>query len=253
MSFLFCRCAPRVALFCTRRLHIQHAFVRAGIQVSCVNSSPNSMNSAIIVPTPQDIVMAQRSYGDANSAAYCSFLAGRCALRHAIAAAHDLNIPHIPRNIYGVPLVPMQASISHKNEFAVGATLIDVSPNTSLGIDIELKLRPYNTKHLASFQSHILTSNELLAVTHLRLLSPLAASLLIFSLKEAVYKAVFPHYQNYIGFREVEIQLNIEEEGRGSATVLFVSNVRRYFRGTFEVHWEELFDDYWLSIVKYNE
>ena len=47
--------------------------------------------------------------------------------------------------------------------------------------------------------------------------------------------------------------MNIEEEGRGNATVLFVSNVRRYFRGTFEVHWEELFDDYWLSIVKYNK
>lgn len=233
----------------SRGLHLVHSMQRSGVQLSCVALSPLKNNDVVLSPTTEDLIMA-RTYYQHHPSASQTFLAGRCALRHAITTTHDIDLPYIPRNCYGVPLVPLPASVSHKNDLAVGAALISSEnfTNTTIGVDIEVSSRPYSSNQLNSFQSHILTSHE---KRTLSAINPLSSSLLIFSIKEAVYKALYPHYQRYIGFKEVEVVLSDDRLSSGSAKICFVSDNKKYFRGEFEVYWEHFMKDYWLSIVKY--
>ena len=233
----------------SRGVHLIHSTQHCGVQVSCVAPSPSDIRNAILTPTLEDIDMAQ-SYYQHSSSARQTFLAGRCALRHAVTTVHNIELPCIPRNHYGVPIVPVPASLSHKNDLAVGAALIssDNFTNTTVGVDIEVVSRPYSSKQLNSFQSHILTSEERRALSSANALS---TSLLIFSIKEAVYKALFPHYQRYIGFKEVVVVLSDQSANCGSAEVRFLSENKIYFRGVCEVHWQKFMTDYWISVVKY--
>jgi enterobactin synthetase component D len=126
------------------------------------------------------------------------WVGGRVALRAALAAmAVEASEPMLstPR---GAPLLPPGAvgSVSHKRTIAVALCARQADPRATVGIDIE-DLRPLRT----DIASRVLTPDEL-AVIPAGGPEHDAAVLLRFSAKEAIYKALDPWVQRFVGFEE---------------------------------------------------
>jgi enterobactin synthetase component D len=130
-----------------------------------------------------------------------SFLLGRMAAHLALETLtpkvkHSISIskskaPNWPKNITG--------SISHCEDLAV--SVVTTKDNfLSLGVDIELISR-FKHKALAK---RICTSSEAAWALKAKKNWPLRLAM-IFSAKEAVYKALNPLTNRYIGFKEAEI------------------------------------------------
>jgi enterobactin synthetase component D len=126
------------------------------------------------------------------------WVGGRVALRAALAALGvEASEPMLstPR---GAPLLPPGAvgSVSHKRALAVALCAREADPRATVGIDVE-DLRPLRT----DIASRVLTPSEL-AVIPPGGLERDAAVLLRFSAKEAIYKALDPWVQRFVGFDE---------------------------------------------------
>lgn len=125
---------------------------------------------------------------------------GRLALRRA-AAELGLELGPVLRGARGEPLLPegLSASISHKRRLAVA--LIAPSEGGTLGIDLE-ELGPERL----SILGRILRPEEerlLRALPEAERWEPL---LMRFVVKEAVYKALHPHVNRYVGFTEAAVE-----------------------------------------------
>jgi 4'-phosphopantetheinyl transferase EntD len=155
-------------------------------------------------PVPE-AVMAQLHPGEAEMArglrAYrqVSFVGGRLALRLACqqlgfqpgpVLADDRGAPGLPEGITG--------SISHKRTLAVA--MVGPAHGTTLGIDLE----DYGPPRPGIAQ-RVLTPAELELVQELEGERQWVATLLRFSLKESVYKALDPWVRRYVGFQEAEV------------------------------------------------
>jgi len=146
------------------------------------------------------------------------FIAGRVALRAALGAL-DAGRPtdpilHTPR---GAPALPagVIGSISHKATRAVAVVV--ASERGFVGVDLETRANVADIRR-PSIASRILTAREQDAI---RLLDPVAhrdATLLRFSLKEAVYKAIDPIVARYVRFSEVE--LDVTDDGMATVRLL---------------------------------
>ena len=134
------------------------------------------------------------------------YIAGRVALRAALARL-GVDPPTIGCSERGAPLLPAGyvGSISHKRPLAIGVAR--PADGWTLGVDLEVR------KPTASdISSRILTDAELSQLGALGA-DDLAPSglpralevILRFSIKEAIYKAIDPFVQRYVGFREVEV------------------------------------------------
>jgi 4'-phosphopantetheinyl transferase EntD len=136
-----------------------------------------------------------------------TWLGGRFALREALrqmGGPTDQPLGSSPR---GAPLLPSGyvGSVSHKSTLAV-ALVVPAQGDERVGVDVEELERP--RLHLAP---RILTPNELRALQQLPEPERWPELLLRFSAKEALYKAIDPFVQRYVGFLEVAI-----ERGQGS-------------------------------------
>eukprot|EP00934_Nitzschia_sp_Nitz4_P004685 Nitzschia sp. Nitz4//scaffold58_size112336//99354//100497//NITZ4_004050-RA/size112336-augustus-gene-0.25-mRNA-1//-1//CDS//3329555040//4675//frame0 len=129
-----------------------------------------------------------------------SFWLGRLALRHA------LDFPDYPilKDSHGRPNLPLGvfASISHKQNHAIALISSDTSI-AGIGVDLESSLP---RKRPRSIATRVLTVEEQEALGSLTGISRDEEVLLRFSLKEAVYKAIHPVVNRYVGFQQVEVQ-----------------------------------------------
>ncbi len=128
-----------------------------------------------------------------------SWIAGRIALRSALErlGASAGPILSTPR---GAPLLPagIAGSISHKSGRAVAWALR--SERFRVGIDLE-PLRPVRK----GIERNVLTDAERTEVLALSESQLWENTLLRFSIKEAIYKAVDPYWQRWVGFEEVSV------------------------------------------------
>lgn len=138
-----------------------------------------------------------------------SFIGGRLALHESIARLKVRSHPILP-DIDGVPVSPpgLAVSISHKRDLAVG--LATCTRHWRVGVDIE-DMAP-DRAHIAE---KILTESERELVDRLMPDRRWLTILLIFSLKESIYKAIFPYLRRYVGFQE----LSLEPRPDGGASV----------------------------------
>jgi enterobactin synthetase component D / holo-[acyl-carrier protein] synthase len=128
-----------------------------------------------------------------------SWVGGRIALRAALEAARIEAPDAILANPRGAPLLPpgVVGSVSHKRTIAVA--LVARAATATVGIDVE-EIRPLR----GDIASRVLTPDE---IAHLPADGPArdAAVLLRFSAKEAIYKALDPWVQRFVGFEEASL------------------------------------------------
>jgi 4'-phosphopantetheinyl transferase EntD len=156
-----------------------------------------------------------------------TFAAGRRALCEALGDA--VEPAQIGRDDRGAPVVPRgYGSIAHKAgaERVVAAA---IAADHLVGIDVERALPPRQ-----SIERRILTPRELAALGDDR-----RRVSLVFAIKEAIYKAVDPVVRRYVGFTEVELDL----EARTVTSALPVE---------VDVWWTELTDPepLWLATAR---
>lgn len=123
------------------------------------------------------------------------FLAGRWCASQALAHAGCEEDCHLDRDARGLPKWPRHwlGSISHTDDRAVAA----VAPATAflaLGVDTEHILQPEAARRL---RVHIATNDELVLLSHLGMAH---AVTLLFSAKEALYKALYPQVKRFMDF-----------------------------------------------------
>lgn len=131
-----------------------------------------------------------------------SWLGGRLALRRALEGL-GVSVPGpLLSTARGAPLLPsgVVGSITHKDRLAVA--LVARDEGWTIGVDLEEEgARGY--LHLAR---RILTEREQQQLAALAPAGRERELLLRFSGKEAVYKAIDPFEQRYVGFHEVELE-----------------------------------------------
>ena len=130
------------------------------------------------------------------------WVGGRLALRAALGHLGQEPIPCLSQADGGIELPQeLVASVSHKRDLAVG--MVGFRSAGTLGVDLET-LEPARS-HLAP---RIPTAEELQAVDGLEPDRRWLAILLRFTIKEAIYKALYPRVQRYIGFDEAQIVIH---------------------------------------------
>jgi 4'-phosphopantetheinyl transferase EntD len=169
-----------------------------------------------------------------------TFLAGRAALRFASrATAPQLELPALLTDHRGAPQLPsgVVGSISHKRTRAVAAALAGARGH--IGIDLEGRASSADL-HRPSIATRILTARELDAIHALDPLAHREATLLRFALKEAIYKAIDPIVQRYVGFTEVE--LDVHDDGQVTVHLL----LPEFAHVAPAVHAQWFIDDVWF-------
>ncbi len=133
-----------------------------------------------------------------------TFAAGRRAARRALGQPGTT----IDRGQHGQPIWPtgMAGSITHTKQIALAVCLPggpSNAPTRSVGIDLE-EIEAVT----ADVRQQITSRMELSAVEDHLKLDPTVALALIFGAKEAVYKAAFPLFEEFIGYRQALIVVN---------------------------------------------
>jgi 4'-phosphopantetheinyl transferase EntD len=152
---------------------------------------------------------------------------GRTALRLLIDAppvlADDRGAPRMPPGWVG--------SISHKG--ALAAALVAPAKDGCIGVDLERA-----DAARTDIARRILTPREQDALPDRG-----PAVTLRFAIKEAIYKAVDPFVRRYVGFTEVE--LDVDASGACAVTVIDVARLPV----TIEARWRVV-DGHWLAIAR---
>lgn len=129
-----------------------------------------------------------------------TWVGGRVALRAALSGIAP-DPPAILSTPRGAPSLPrgLAGSISHKRRIAIAlAAPADVH---ALGVDIEEAARvPIDIAR------HVLRQEEIDALAHRSDSDRFRETLLRFSIKEAIYKAIDPFVQRYVAFSEASVQ-----------------------------------------------
>jgi len=156
---------------------------------------------------------------------------GRSALRAALADLGVVDAPAILADDRGAPVLPpgFVGSITHKAERA--AALVAPAGQGFVGIDIELA-----AASRLPIERRILTPREQARVSGRDVT-------LYFSIKEAIYKAIDPIVRRYVGFTEVE--LDVQADGSVAVTVLDVVRLPV----EIEAAWLER-DGHWLATAR---
>ena len=152
-------------------------------------------------------------------------IAGRTAMHVLVEGAHP-----VLSNERGAPVVPggYSGSISHKH--ARAAALLAEASAGHVGIDLE-RMAPSKI----DIAKRILTANEKVVAG--------AELLRVFAIKEAIYKAIDPIVQRYVGFQEVELVVGRE----GGVEVRVVDAAR--LPVVIEAWWTEA-DNHWLATAR---
>jgi enterobactin synthetase component D len=127
-----------------------------------------------------------------------TWVGGRVALRLALSRS-GLDAPAVLADARGAPMLPagVSGSISHKDSLAVA--LVDRGAGR-VGVDVEID--GVRSRDIAS---RVLTDEEVTEIAALDDAARAREVLLRFSAKEAIYKALDPFLQRYVGFKEVSV------------------------------------------------
>jgi 4'-phosphopantetheinyl transferase EntD len=119
----------------------------------------------------------------------------RCAL-----AAAGVEAPAVLPDARGAPCLPagVAGSITHKKDLA--AALVAARSHGFIGVDLEEDL-----PGSIDISSKVLTDGELAELAGLDAAARGREVLLRFSAKEALYKALDPFVQRFVGFKEVSV------------------------------------------------
>jgi 4'-phosphopantetheinyl transferase EntD len=155
-----------------------------------------------------------------------TWVLGRIALRRSLVAI-GIEAGAIGSTARGAPALPpgVTGSISHKEDFVVALAAPDaLGP---IGVDVEWDRPP---RH--DVRRHVLRGDE---GVDLEAPWPAAASetMLRFSVKEAIYKALDRHVGRYVGFHEVAV---VPEADATARVALHLRDAEGPF--SVEVHWE---------------
>lgn len=152
-------------------------------------------------------------------------IAGRTAMHALVEATHA-----VLSTERGAPIVPagFSGSISHKLARAVA--LLAAASDGHVGVDLE-RMAP--TK--IDIAKRILTQREQVVAG--------AELLRVFAIKEAIYKAIDPIVQRYVGFHEIELVV-----GAGGAVDVTVVDPAK-LPVTIEAWWTEA-DQHWLATAR---
>jgi enterobactin synthetase component D len=157
-----------------------------------------------------------------------TWVGGRLALTEA---CRQLGAPCSPilNSERGAPILPdgLAGSLTHKDDLAIALVSKSVA-STHLGVDLEV----ISSKELGVAKM-ILTVEEFEEYESLQSHAQSAFLLVRFSLKEAIYKALDPFVQRYVGFKEA--RLTQDAEGCFHATLSLKNG-----EGPFEI---ELFSE----------
>jgi enterobactin synthetase component D len=128
-----------------------------------------------------------------------SWVGGRLAAREALDIFDRRDAPLLS-DARGAPIGPrgLTVSVSHKRTLAVA--LVARAELGSVGVDLE-ELAPARL----SIQDRVLTESERTALATLPPERQWTALLLRFTVKEAIYKALAPDLERYVGFEEAEV------------------------------------------------
>ena len=156
-------------------------------------------------PVPEEILKRlhpdERTYAKTlRGYKQVSWVGGRLAMRKAMRSLLS-NTPPILTGPFGEPILPpgISASISHKRTLAVA--MVARSAHGRLGIDLE---EPDLSR--GGIGPRVLRPEEVREVEALQEDRQWTAILLRFSIKEAIFKAIFPHVQRYVGFEEALVR-----------------------------------------------
>jgi enterobactin synthetase component D len=184
-------------------------------------------------PVPEKVIRRlrplERQYAEGlNGYRQMNWVAGRIAMHKALGA---LGAPQgdVLTGPYGEPVMPGIAtgSISHKDGLVVAFAAR--AKHGHIGVDLEDGRGP--SRDVAE---KVLTPAELETVRSLPLDRQWPATLMRFSIKEAVYKALFPYVRRYVGFREAHVDL----EFNGPCHVrLDLQEKEGPFRVEARLHW----------------
>ena len=97
--------------------------------------------------------------------------------------------------------VGFSGSVSHKRRIAVALAARD--EGSKIGIDVE-EVPPLRI----DISERVLTDGELASLRRLPDVDRWRATMVRFSLKEAIYKALDPFVQRYVGFKEVALDVD---------------------------------------------
>ncbi|MBN1336211.1 MAG: 4'-phosphopantetheinyl transferase superfamily protein [Deltaproteobacteria bacterium] len=156
------------------------------------------------------------------------WVGGRLALHEALRHLWADPVPLLPLPGGGVEGPPgFTVSVSHKRTLAVG--MAARSAGGTLGVDLE-DVMPTRL-HVAPV---VLRPEEIDLVRHLSPERRWLSMLVRFSIKEALYKALFPHLSRFVGFQEAFVVL----APNGSARVqLSLEGQEGPFRVEARYHW----------------
>lgn len=159
----------------------------------------NGVTDGVSAPAGADVPTLPESMTRAVAKRQAEFLAGRLA---ASAALHSLGLPgHVPVGEDRSPQWPagIVGSISHTDRLAI-AVVARATQCVGLGIDIEPVMDSDTVHNL----QHMIARPEELALQPKSLSLPQFLTLL-FSAKEALYKAVFPRLQQVLEFHDARL------------------------------------------------
>lgn len=149
-------------------------------------------------PEERDLAAEMRAYRQV------SWAGGRLALHHAVRQLGErgVGVPSGPR---GEPMLPrgLAGSVSHKRTLAVA--IAARASHGTLGVDLE-HLVPARD----GIAERVLTGEELAAVRALPPERQWVATVLRFSMKEAIYKALHPHVNRYVDFSEAAVVPDVD-------------------------------------------
>lgn len=160
-------------------------------------------------PVPEDVLsrlddLEREHARSLNGYRQVDWVGGRLALRGALNAM-DRRTPPLLVNGHGAPMLPqgLSGSVSHKRTLAVG--LVARSRFGRLGVDLE-DLAPERM----GIAERVLLPEELAAIQALPEHRRWTGLVLRFSMKEAIYKALHPYVERYVGFHEALVRPDID-------------------------------------------
>ena len=208
------RRGPRLTSQVVRALLVRQARYGDSSEVSPLSSEiPAELAGARLVRFPighgtelelagwSTLVEAERAYAiGCKPLRHREFVAGRAALRTALRqVGWSGEAPLLPRLSGGPDLPPgFTASITHKDGVAF-ALARPLSAGGTLGIDSEV----IGSRNRSGIAGKVLRPTERQRWEESGAAWP--DLLELFSVKEAIYKALYPHVPRYIGFEEAEI------------------------------------------------
>lgn len=174
----------------------QHATPHGVVAAVNIPDSPEPVPDEVLAGLPvaeSEYARSLRGYRQVQ------FVGGRIALRECCSILGVRAGALLP-NDRGAAVVPagLVGSVSHKATLAIA--MVAGSGRGTLGVDLE----DYGPPRMG-IAPRVLTARELAEIADLPDGRRWISTLLRFSLKEAIYKALDPYVRRYVGFHEAEV------------------------------------------------